>query len=251
MSYQTVLARTSHRILAFLDQQVIERETDCNDEIVSALYSLHKIFPQWLIMTCPAQHSSFFYVSSNCEAIIGHSPEYLQHRRPQNIIQLIHEADLLPLQTCFQYCEDLVRNEPSGHRHIRCIFNYRLQHGDGHYLSVHDEKAAFVLANGTMIYFSMIRDISQEKTFAGPKVEVFRQNGSLEKLGQCHPAKADRKLSPREQDLIGLIRQGLTTKEIAYQLKISYHTVRNIRSRMFEKYQVNNVVELLNRAGSH
>lgn len=250
MSHPSILARTSHRILAFLDQRIVESTPDSNDEIVSALYSLHKIFPQWMIMTCPAQHNNFFYVSSNCQDIIGYSPDYLQRRRPENIIQLIHEADLVHLQTCFQYCEHLVRNEAGGHQYIRCIFNYRLQHADGHYLSVHDEKAAFVLTNGTMVYFSMLRDISQERAFAGTKVEVFRQNGSLVKLGECHPAKTARKLSPREQDLIGLIRQGLTSKEIAYQLKISHNTVRNIRSKMFEKYQVNNVVELLNRTDS-
>jgi DNA-binding CsgD family transcriptional regulator len=31
-------------------------------------------------------------------------------------------------------------------------------------------------------------------------------------------------------------------------LKISHHTVRNIRQRMFEKYNVNNSIELLNKA---
>lgn len=250
MSHPSLLMRVSHRIISFLDQQVFEAAPNYNDEIVSALYSLHRIFPQWLIMTCPAKHSDFFYVSSNCRDIIGHTPEYLQHRRPEGLIHLIHEADILHLQTCFGYFESIVRDElPRDLQCIRCVFNYRLQHADGHYLHVHDEKASFVLSNGTIVYFCMIRDISEEKAFAGVKVEVFRQNGSLVKLGECHPARTSQKLSPREQDLIILIRQGLTTKEIAHQLRISHNTVRNIRSKMFEKYQVNNVVELLNRTG--
>ena len=40
---------------------------------------------------------------------------------------------------------------------------------------------------------------------------------------------------------------GLTTKEIAAHLNISNNTVRNIKSRMFAKYKVNNTIELLNR----
>jgi DNA-binding CsgD family transcriptional regulator len=151
------------------------------------------------------------------------------------------------VHACFGYCEDLVMSELSGDfLQVRCVFNYRLQHADGHYLHVHDEKASFRLGNGTTVYFCMMRDISHEKTFTGVKVEVFKLNGSLVKLGEYAPAKTSQKLSPREQDLIVLIRQGLTTKEIAYQLNISHNTVRNIRSKMFEKYRVNNVVELLN-----
>jgi DNA-binding CsgD family transcriptional regulator len=56
------------------------------------------------------------------------------------------------------------------------------------------------------------------------------------------------RLSKRETELVALIRKGLRTKEIADQLKISHHTVRNIRQRMFEKYNVNNSIELLNKA---
>jgi DNA-binding CsgD family transcriptional regulator len=251
MSQSSLLSRVSHRIISFLDQRVFEVDPDYNDEIVSAMYSLHKIFPQWLIMTCPVQHNSFFYVSNNCSDIIGHMSEQLQRLRPEGLIELIHHADMAHLQTCFSYCESIVKNEPKGHQHIRCTFNYRLQHANGHYLHMHDEKAAFLLSNGSMVYFCMMRDITHEKPFAGVRVEVFKQNGTTTtKLGECHPARTEQKLSPREQDLIVLIRQGLTTKEIAHHLHISHNTVRNIRSKMFEKYQVNNVVELLNRTMS-
>lgn len=44
-----------------------------------------------------------------------------------------------------------------------------------------------------------------------------------------------------------MIRKGLRTKEIADQLKISHHTVRNLRQRIFEKYNVNSSIELLNK----
>jgi len=248
MSHQLLLARSARRILTFIDEQISEAAPHHSDEIITMMYSLHRIFPQWLIMTCPTQHKNFLYISSNCEEITGHDPAWLQQRQPENMIALIHEADMPHLQTCYAYCESVVRKEqPGDHLNIRSIFNYRLQHARGHYIHVHDEKASFQLSNGTTVYFSMLRDISQEKAFTGVKVEVFKQHRSLVKIGECQPASTSRPLSPREQDLILLIRQGLTTKDIAGQLKISHHTVRNIRSKMFEKYQVSNVVELLNQ----
>jgi len=48
--------------------------------------------------------------------------------------------------------------------------------------------------------------------------------------------------------LLSFIKQGLSTKEIAWHLNISPNTVRNIKSKLFEKYNVGNSIELLNIA---
>jgi len=249
MSYTTSVTRTAQRILAYIDSQAGPSAIQYQEEITSTLQNMHLIFPQWLIMTCPVQHKHFFYIGSNSAAVIGYEPDVFRLKQQESPASSIQEADLPDVFTCLRYCESIIVNEPPGqHTQIRCIFNYRFQHEAGHYIHVHDEKAAFRLSDGSLVYFTMLRDISHEKAFAGVKVEVYRQSSRLEKIGECVPSQAGKKLSKREQDLIVLIRQGLTTKEIAWHLNISHHTVRNIRSRMFEKYQVNNVVELLNRA---
>jgi DNA-binding CsgD family transcriptional regulator len=246
---QQAIARTALRILAYINEGNTPPNPDYYDEIAAVLYNMHRVLPQCLVMTCPVQHKSFFYVSDNCRDIIGHDPDFLSSKQPDHLVSLIHETDLPDMMACLSYCESLVVNiPPDQHQQIRCIFNYRIRHADGHYMIAHDEKAALRLKDGTTIYISIIRDISLEKTFTGTKVEVFRMQGKMIKIGECFPLQTSKKLSKRENDLITLIRQGLTTKEIAWQLNISHNTVRNIRSRMFEKYQVNNVVELLNRA---
>lgn len=78
--------------------------------------------------------------------------------------------------------------------------------------------------------------------------DFYKQDVWQEKLAEFRPATQYIRLSKRETELVGLLRKGLRTKEIADQLKSSHHTVRNIRQRMFEKYNVNNSIELLNKA---
>ncbi len=66
------------------------------------------------------------------------------------------------------------------------------------------------------------------------------------KIDEYKPSLGHRALTKREGEIIALVKQGLSTKEIAWYLNISHNTVRNTKSRLFEKFQVNNTVELLN-----
>jgi two-component system response regulator FixJ len=53
------------------------------------------------------------------------------------------------------------------------------------------------------------------------------------------------KLSPREQEVTGLIMQGLTTRAIAAELGVSHRTVECHRARILEKLNAANVAELV------
>lgn len=51
----------------------------------------------------------------------------------------------------------------------------------------------------------------------------------------------------REEEVLLLLRQGMTSREIADLLFVSEHTVKNHRKNMMRKAGVSNVIELLNR----
>jgi DNA-binding NarL/FixJ family response regulator len=53
-----------------------------------------------------------------------------------------------------------------------------------------------------------------------------------------------RLLTKREEDVVQLIQQGLTNREIARELRLSEHTVRNNLFRIFDKLGVSTRVEL-------
>ena len=52
-------------------------------------------------------------------------------------------------------------------------------------------------------------------------------------------------LTKREEQIIGLVAQGLTNRELAHKLYLSEHTVKNYLFRIFEKLDVTNRVELV------
>lgn len=55
-------------------------------------------------------------------------------------------------------------------------------------------------------------------------------------------------LTPAETDIVRLISDGLTTKEIAARKNISFHTVMTHRKNIFKKLRVTNVSELMRHA---
>ena len=55
-------------------------------------------------------------------------------------------------------------------------------------------------------------------------------------------------LTPSEVEIVRMISSGLTTKQIASQKHISFHTVMTHRKNIFRKLEVSNVSELIMRA---
>ena len=58
-------------------------------------------------------------------------------------------------------------------------------------------------------------------------------------------------LTPRETEVLVLIAEGLTTKEIAHHLGISFKTVVTHRSRIMQKFNVHDVVSVVRYAIQH
>ena len=61
----------------------------------------------------------------------------------------------------------------------------------------------------------------------------------LDKFIQANPPQKDYGLTPREKEILQLLVQGLSTKEAAAQLEISYHTADGYIRDIYEKLQVN------------
>jgi DNA-binding CsgD family transcriptional regulator len=248
MQTETSIAKKIIRILSYPDH-TIQTESNASDDILMALYNMHKLSPTHAVITCPVKHGHFFYISENCSSVFGYSPEYMaEHFKSlSHYLSQIHPADLNQFLDCVNYFESFMRTESVEEYHkLRATFHYRFTNAQGRHIYLQDEKASLITAGGKTIHYSLVRNISDEILFTGVKIEVFSLEKGIRKLGEHKPSASGTKLSAREKDLVRLIKTGLTTKEIAWQLNISHNTVRNIKSRMFEKFRVNNTIELLN-----
>ena len=81
----------------------------------------------------------------------------------------------------------------------------------------------------------------------GPLSETRQQkNGTLVKIKA--PYFREPKLTSREKELLVLLSKGLDLKTISEKLEISYYTCESHRKHLFEKFEVHNVAELIQKA---
>lgn len=88
-----------------------------------------------------------------------------------------------------------------------------------------------------------------------PQALLDRINDALARDRQTREETAEREgfksrlelLSRREAEVMDLLTQGLTAKEIGVQLGVSHKTVQVHRARILEKLEVNSIAELVRR----
>lgn len=61
------------------------------------------------------------------------------------------------------------------------------------------------------------------------------------------PLSIEVQLTPREEEVLAFIRQGLTQKEISTKLGIAESTVETYKSRLFKKFKVHSSIELIGK----
>jgi DNA-binding CsgD family transcriptional regulator len=252
MTQESVMVRNVDRIATFIQKYVNRVGIDRREEVFELLDNMNLLFPQWVIMSCPMMHPEMHFVSKNGPSVFGYDPDYLKtNSSAKQMLAHLHDADREDVLQCFTIAHDqLASLTPEEHTQYRFVLYYRYRKGDGRYMHLHDEKAAMNLRGSGNLYYGLFRDLSDERPFTGVKLEIFRQQEQgLVKIREFRPASTNNPLSKREGELVTLMKRGLSTKEIASHLNISHNTVRNIKSKLFEKYNVNNSIELLNMTG--
>ena len=250
MDTAEILANDTVRLLTFIGNSIRPEGEIVQDNIVQALYNLHKLSPGHMVVTCPVMRRNYFYMSENWPSVFGHEDQYVADHfiDLKTFFSHVHPADLPGFGDCVNFYSSFIREQPpEDFLKFRVRLHYRFQKADGSYTYLREEKAMLVTNEKVVVHYSIIHTMPPESHFSGVKMEVYREGDLLKKITEYKPSDVKNRLSGREEDIVQLIRQGLTTKEIAAHLNISNNTVRNIKSRMFAKYKVNNTIELLNR----
>jgi two-component system secretion response regulator SsrB len=92
-------------------------------------------------------------------------------------------------------------------------------------------------------FLGVINRVNNGEKYFCAKAVTLRHSSSI----QRHPVNSSH-LTPRENEIVGLVAAGLTSKEIAAKLYISVATVDTHRTNLMAKLGVRNVAELVSRA---
>ena len=91
-----------------------------------------------------------------------------------------------------------------------------------------------------------LQAVMQGETYLSPPISRQVVEGYVQRVGAEQPA-ADH-LTPRQRQVLQLIAEGLSTKEIAYRLELSVKTVETHRAQLMERLQIRDIAGLVKYA---
>lgn len=233
-------------------RQLVRQRTE---GVNRSLHLVEKMFPGWIIVLRDEQHGVRF-MSRNCAAFFGVSPQEFTDKHCADLLDRIHPEDVEAFARIRQKIGELLRQLAPGQAYdYRFVLNYRCRAPDGRYRVVQEEKLYVVNGPHPSNVFMVLKDVTGEKPFTRVFLEWYKcLNGAYRRLGTYVPAIDNAgdasPITQREVEIIQLLKEGLSSKEIAGRLFISTNTVRNHRSNLFKKTNARNVVELLRRIPS-
>jgi DNA-binding NarL/FixJ family response regulator len=92
---------------------------------------------------------------------------------------------------------------------------------------------------------SAVRAVNEGKAFFSPAISKLLVEDYVRQLRQRGVEDSYELLTPRERELVQLLAEGKTTKEIAAILNLSPHTVETHRSNVLRKLNLNSLPELI------
>jgi DNA-binding NarL/FixJ family response regulator len=86
--------------------------------------------------------------------------------------------------------------------------------------------------------------VLSNQTYLSPRIAGLVVDSYVRHSGQGREPSASDELTPREREVLQLIAEGQSTKEIALELNVSVKTIETHRRNVMEKLDLHNVAEL-------
>lgn len=149
----------------------------------------------------------------------------------------------MPIMSGLQAIEEIAKTKPG----VKCVA-----------LTMHNEKGMIQRVVSAGAYGYMLKNIDQDELILGIKKihaggRYFSEDVTLTLAGSLNGSSQhsfknpvlDINLTDREKEIIALIAQGFSNKEIGDKLFISHRTVDTHRTNLMKKLEVNNIAGLI------
>lgn len=185
------------------------------------------------------------FFSPNFGNQLGYKPADYEGLNYRFFEARVHLEDQLPCAlNGISALKLLASMSPEDKRSHKIISEYRMQNSEGEYVRMVEQYQVLELDKTGQIWLLLsILDVSPDQSNDNPvqcKLLNFKSGQFVSLSTDAEPAL---ELSPREMEVLQLVRQGLLSKEISDRLSISVHTVNTHRQRLLEKLGANNSME--------
>ncbi len=230
-----------HFIPEDLDYQILDKHIQFLEKLNIIENSAISIFDLY--------QNKHIYLSPRFETIFGFSINKAHEEGNEYFNKKVHPNDVLDAMKIASYFLKVAFALPLEERkNYKLINDYRIKNGEDKYIRVIEQFQALELDKYGNIWLGLcVMDLSPNQDISLPlqnKVINFKTG----ELFHFPVTTKEINLSKREKEILGLISEGLISKEIANNLFISVHTVNTHRQKILEKLKVTNSIEAIKSA---
>ncbi len=107
----------------------------------------------------------------------------------------------------------------------------------------------YVLKDASMTELELaLKAVMQGKTYLSPSISRTFLDDYMKRLDEGNAASGGDVLTPRQREILQLIAEGQSTKEIAFKLNLSVKTVETHRAQLMERLGIHDVAGLVRYA---
>lgn len=203
------------------------------------------------IFTVDVFKKRYDFASEYFARLFGYSSAHLQTIRCQGdmLEDHIHPDDREQLLACqVEHGQFIYSLPPEERNDYQQVFQFRMLDARQQYVNVTSRQQVMEKDRQGKAWIIMgVMDLSPDQTPREriSRTVINRKTGAILIPPGLAPGT---QLTAREKEILLLVRQGYLSKEIAYKLNISIHTVNNHRKNLLAKLDADNIIEALNAA---
>jgi len=247
----------------YINQQLINQKQ----------FRIFDIIDSIILFVLDVRNIEILFVSDSVKGVVGYSSGEFIKGGIKLFNKLVVPDDHLKVKEFFiNNSSNLVK------RNDHNLLDFRVKHKDGHLIWMEFKFFKYVESDDKRRFLiGVLKDISkgkQREQFLWKKLEenvtslnklkkirriyshFFRRNGNTKQNSTLNNSDKllikvngnNQFVTKREREVLQLIANGYSTKQIASKLNISYHTVVSHRKNIISKFQVQNTAELINKA---
>lgn len=227
-------------------------------ELISTIAASSQWYPG-IVSIVDLRTNRYAFVSDSVQSMLGVSPEQFQQEEfPQLLEYFVKEHEELFVKEIYPRLFEAMAVDANPKKNDELLFSYVLKvknHREENRWFKHQIKPVAFDKNGQpVLAVKYVMDVTDCKKSEEATVQLdTEKNGQLRrkyKLRFASPSVGEL-VSKRESEILSLIGDGLSNKEISEVLFISEHTVHTHRKNMLRKNGLANISQMLKLAYVH
>ena len=240
----------------FFNKESVEEKTLYDLLAQFEIYGHSKLTAPPLLYLIDYSKASYLVMTETAKIITSYDPRDFLDGGLEQLLDIFQPDDFsIYNKHVFPENISFLQKQPN-HEHDKYIFsyNFRVKHKNGQLISLLQQGNYITSPTTGMPLYSMgyvvdITAFKQDNLIYHTIDEVDRQQPLLNKKRLVenffYPNEEDRIISKRETCILCYMAEGLSSKQIAWKLRISENTIANHRKNMLQKTNCKNVAQLI------